>query len=85
MKLANIELSEIRITALYVVTCFTCGKELRIESREAEITVSDAVSMVSAQGWHSYETDNETCSAACPNCIKEVRENLTETTEEPTA
>ncbi|MGL4545508.1 MAG: hypothetical protein ACRCUU_08075 [Plesiomonas sp.] len=78
MKLANVELSEIRITALYVITCFMCGKELRMESRTSTATVRNAVDMAAAEGWHSYETAHETCSAACPDCIKEVQENEVE-------
>lgn len=75
MKLANVELSEIRITALYVITCFMCGKELRMESRTSTATVKDAVDMAAVEGWKSYKTAHETCSAACPDCINEVYEN----------
>ncbi|MGE6433118.1 hypothetical protein [Shewanella baltica] len=83
MKLANVDMSEISVQAVYVINCFMCVNTLHLDAGIG--AVGDAAVIAASQGWHSYETDNETCSAACPNCIKEVRENLTETTEEPTA
>lgn len=78
MKLANVELSEIRITALYVITCFMCEKKLYLATTDSKDTVGDAADMAAVDGWHSYETAHETCSAACPDCIKEVQENEVE-------
>ncbi|MGL4711486.1 MAG: hypothetical protein ACRCWP_02665 [Shewanella sp.] len=85
IKLANVELSEINVKVSYVITCFMCDKNLLLEAQTPNATFDEVVNFATSQGWHSYETDDETCGAACPECIKEVRENLTETTEGPTA
>ncbi|MGI2144475.1 hypothetical protein [Shewanella frigidimarina] len=78
MKLANIELSEIRVVTFYVITCFMCDKQLHLAASEIEASVGDAAAMAASQGWHSYETSDESCSVACPRCIKEVQENQEE-------
>ena len=71
MKLANVDLSEIRVVSLYVITCFMCEKQLHLAASEIDASVGDAAS----QGWHSFETSDESCSVACPSCIKEAQEN----------
>jgi hypothetical protein len=75
MKLANIDLSEIRITSLYVVTCFMCENQTHFAAGDVDASVGDAAVMAASQGWHSYETSDEHCSVACPRCIKEVQQN----------
>lgn len=75
MKLANVDLSEIRVVSLYVITCFMCEKQLHLAASEIDASVGDAAAMAASQGWHSYETSDENCSVACPNCIKEAQEN----------
>lgn len=78
MKLANIELSGIRVVSLYVVTCFMCENQLHLAASEIDASVGDAAAMAASQGWHSYETADETCSVACARCIKEAQENEAE-------
>ncbi|WP_413472342.1 hypothetical protein [Shewanella baltica] len=78
MKLANVDLSEIRVVSLYVITCFFCEKPLHLAASEIDASVGDAAAMASSQGWHSYETADESCSVACPSCIKEAQENEAE-------
>ncbi|WP_338725717.1 hypothetical protein V8687_18390 [Shewanella baltica] len=75
MKLANIELSEIRVVSLYVATCFMCENQLHLAASEIDASVGDAAAMAASQGWHSYETADETCSVACARCIKEAQDN----------
>ncbi|MGI2124443.1 hypothetical protein ACRN9J_20090 [Shewanella baltica] len=75
MKLANVELSEIRVVSLYMITCFMCEKQLHLAASEIDASVGDAAAMAASQGWHSYETSDESCSVACPSCIKEAQEN----------
>lgn len=75
MKLANIDLSEIRVVSLYMITCFMCEKQLHLAASEIDASVGDAAAMAASQGWHSYETSDESCSVACPSCIKEAQEN----------
>ena len=75
MKLANVELSEIRVVSLYVITCFMCEKQLHLAASEIDASVGDAAAMAASQSWHSYETSAESCSVACPSCIKEAQEN----------
>lgn len=78
MKLAHIELSEIRVVSLYVVTCFMCENQLHLAASEIDASVGDAAAMAASQGWHSYETADETCSVACARCIKEAQANEAE-------
>lgn len=85
MKLANIELSEISVKVNYIITCFMCNKNLLLTTKTPDASFDEVVNFAKSEGWHSYETDDETCGAACPDCIKEVSENLTEATEEPAA
>jgi hypothetical protein len=76
MQLANIDMSEISVQAVYVICCFMCDQEL---SLSAEIgAVGDAGVVAASQGWHSYETSDESYSVACPSCIKEVQQNEAE-------
>lgn len=75
MKLANVDMSEIRVVSLYVITCFMCEKQLHLAASEIDASVGDAAAMAASQGWHSYETSDESCSVACPSCIKEAHEN----------
>lgn len=73
MKLSNIDVAEIKVTAVYMLSCFMCSKELHVNS---EIGSTGDVAMYAAtKGWHSYETADEHCSIACPSCIQEVKEN----------
>ncbi|MCU8013664.1 hypothetical protein [Shewanella sp. SM74] len=78
MKLANIELSEIRVVSVYVITCFMCENQTHFAASEIDASVGDAAAMAASQGWHSYETADESCSVACPRCIKEAQENEVE-------
>lgn len=78
MKLANVELSEIRVVSLYVITCFICENQTHILASETDSSVGDAAVMAASKGWHSYETSDESCSVACPRCIKEAQENEVE-------
>jgi hypothetical protein len=76
MQLANVDMSEISVQAVYVICCFLCDQEL---SLSAEIsTVGDAAVVAASQGWHSYEISDESCSVVCPSCIKEVQQNEAE-------
>ncbi|GIU45459.1 hypothetical protein [Shewanella algidipiscicola] len=75
MKLAHVDLSEIRVVSLYVITCFMCEKQLHLAASEIDASVGDAAAMAASQGWHSYETADESCSVVCPSCIKETQEN----------
>lgn len=72
MKLANVHASEIAIEAVFVFTCFMCNRVLYIGADVG--TVADAAGHAAAQGWHSYDTPDESCACACPSCIKEVME-----------
>lgn len=78
MKLANIDACEIKVATVYVITCFMCDKELHLAATAIDSNVGDAAAMAATQGWHSYQTDDESCSIACPSCIKEVQENEAE-------
>ncbi|MGI2025561.1 hypothetical protein [Shewanella glacialipiscicola] len=77
MKLAHIDLSEIRVVSLYVITCFMCENQLHLAASEidASYSVGDAATIAASQGWYSFETADECCSVACPRCIKEVQQN----------
>jgi hypothetical protein len=72
MELANIDTTEIKAVTVYLVPCFMCEKELYVT---ADCNIGDVAHRAAAQGWHSYQTADETCSIACPTCIAEVTEN----------
>ncbi len=76
MKLAQIDINEITIQAVYVIHCFMCDDALAISSEVG--AASDAAVTAASQGWHSYETADEYCSIACPSCIKEAQANEAE-------
>ncbi|HCD15488.1 hypothetical protein [Shewanella sp.] len=78
MKLANVELSEIRVVSLYVITCFMCENQTHFPASETDASVGDAAVMAASRGWRSYETSDESCSVACPRCIKEALEREAE-------
>ena len=80
MILTQIDANEIKIIAVYVVCCMNCEKTLHIASDDCN--VGEVVSKAASQGWFSYATDDETCSVACPACIKEITENEQESENE---
>ncbi|MGL6124625.1 MAG: hypothetical protein ACRC1W_16880 [Shewanella sp.] len=76
MKLTNIDPAEITVIAVYVLTCYMCDKQLHLATEDC--SVGDVAFSAATQGWHSYQTADESCSIACPSCIKEVQENEAE-------
>lgn len=80
MTLEPIDPNEIKIISVYVVCCMNCEKTLHISSEDSN--VGEVVSKAASQGWFSYATDDETCSVACPACIKEITENEQESENE---
>ncbi|MCL1050364.1 hypothetical protein L2755_12095 [Shewanella abyssi] len=74
MKTRDIEPTEIEVMSVFVITCFMCSEKHYVSLVKS---VSEAIQSASKEGWHGYETDDETCSTACPKCIKEARENET--------
>lgn len=83
MKLDRVDVNEITIQAVYIINCFMCNNQLHISAEVG--AASDAAAMAASQGWHSYETADESCSVACPSCIKEAQANEEEREAEASA
>ncbi|PKG74821.1 hypothetical protein CXF86_11055 [Shewanella sp. GutCb] len=75
MKIRDIEPTEIEVMSVFVITCFICSEKHYISLVKS---VSEAINSATKEGWHGYETTDETCSTACPKCIKEAQDNETE-------
>ncbi|NRD73235.1 hypothetical protein HQQ94_08260 [Shewanella sp. VB17] len=75
MKLFNVDPTEVEVLTVFAINCFMCANTHYVQR---ERTVGDAINSAAKDGWHGYEIDSETCSAACPTCIQEVKENEAE-------